>query len=242
MEEKTANWYDRMGKYKARRKRVPKDILQEYKLFQKEQNEQIDRLHLILNDIKKDFFNKALDVPYKFIKKVLDNKRHFLNHFTDNERDYSKFRDQVMAANLEWICNELYPDEKIIIWAHNAHIYKNYQTITKYRPMGSLISKALMDDSYYIGLFMYEGEAALINRTVYKIGKPPKKSLEDYMNHTDSSISFLDFSNVVSQPFNKWIFEKTLILEHGTMQKLITPAEQFDGIFFVKEVSPPHYI
>ncbi|RDW20480.1 erythromycin esterase family protein [Oceanobacillus chungangensis] len=242
VEEKTADWYDRMGKYKARRKRVPKDILQEYKLFQKEQNERIDRLHHILNDIKKYFINIALDMPYKFIKKALDNKRLFLNHFTDNDRVYSKFRDQVMAANLEWICNELYPNEKIIIWAHNAHIYKNYQSITKYRPMGSLISKALMDDSYYIGLFMYEGEAALINRTVYKIGKPPKKSLEDYMNHTDSVISFLDFSNVNPRSFNKWIFEKTLILEHGTMQKLITPAEQFDGIFFVKEVSPPHYI
>lgn len=242
VEEKTAHWYGRIGKYKAIRKRVPKNILQEYKLIQRELNELIDRLHHILNDIKKDFINNGLELPYKFIQKGLDNKRLFLNHLTDNYRDFSKFRDQIMAANLEWICNELYPNEKIIIWAHNAHIYKNYQTLTNYRPMGSLISKPLMDDSYYIGLFMYEGEAALLNRTVYKIGHPPKKSLEDYMNHTDSSVSFLDFSNVTAQPFNKWIFGKTLILEHGTIQKLIIPAEQFNGVFFVKKVSPPRYL
>ncbi|MCE7793571.1 erythromycin esterase family protein [Salipaludibacillus sp. CUR1] len=242
VEKVTFDWYYRIGKYKARRKRVPKDIFHKYKSIQKEQNELIDRLHHILIDLKKDFINNGLDVPYKVIQKGLDNKRLFFNHLIDNNRDYSKFRDQIMAANLEWVCNELYPNEKIIIWAHNAHIYKNYQTITKYRPMGSLISKALMDDSYYIGLFMYEGEAALMNRTVYKIAHPPKKSLEDYMSHTDSSISFLDFSNVTPQPFNKWIFKKTLILEHGTMQKLIVPSEQFDGIFFVKKVSPPRYL
>lgn len=243
VEEATVDWYGRIGKYKARRKRVPKDILQEYKLIQKGQNELIDRLHHILSDIEGDFINNGLEVPYKVIQKGLENKQLFLNHFSDNIRDYSKFRDQIMAANLEWICNVLYPNEKIIIWAHNAHIYKNYQTtIYKYKPMGSLLSKKLMNDSYYVGLFMYKGEAALINGKVFKIGHPPKKSLEDYMNHTDSSISFLDFSNVTPHPLNKWIFEKTLILEHGTMQKLIIPAEQFDGVFFVKEVSPPRYL
>ena len=242
VEENTAHWYGRISKYRGRRKRVPKETLQEYKFIQSELNEIIDQLYDLLMDRKKDFINNGLDLPFTFIQKELDNRRLFLNHLTDNYQDYMKYRDQIMAANLEWICNELYPNEKIMIWAHNAHIYKNYQASNHYRPMGSLISKELMDDSYYMGLFMYEGEAHLLNRTVYRIGPPPKKSLENYMNHTDSPVSFLDFSNVTAQPYNKWIFEKTLILEHGTVRKFIIPAEQLSGVFFVKKVSPPRYL
>lgn len=242
VEENTAHWYGRISKYTGRRKRIPKETLQEYKFIQNELNQTIDQLLDLLMEKKKDFINLGLDLPFTFIQKELENRRLFLKHLTDNFQDYMKYRDQIMAANLEWICSELYPNEKIIIWAHNAHIYKNYQTSNNYRPMGSLISKTLMDDSYYLGLFMYEGEAHLLNRTVYRIGPPPKRSLEDYMNHTESSVSFLDFSNVTEQTYNKWIFEKTRILEHGTVRKFIIPAEQLSGVFFVKKVSPPRYL
>ncbi|MBS4192863.1 erythromycin esterase family protein [Bacillus sp. FJAT-49705] len=242
VDEGTLDWYKRIGEYKARRKKVPKTIFQEFQGDQKELIEEITELNHTLRDLEEEFVRKDLHVLYNVIQKVLDNKHRFLNFLSVDRRSYLKFRDQVMADNIKWICNELYPNDRIIIWAHNSHIFKSYETSSKYKPMGSLMSPDIVNQSYYLGLFMYEGKAALDKGTIYDVRKPPKKSLEDYMNHNTTSISFLDFSHASRSESNKWIFSKTLILESGTMQKLIIPAEQMDGIFFIKKVSPPHYL
>ncbi|WP_427137489.1 erythromycin esterase family protein [Psychrobacillus psychrodurans] len=236
------DWYRDIGKYKATRKKVPKYI---YTSFQKDKIvlfDLITQLDIELETWKEEFHRKGLHNPYIVIQKLLDNKRKFIDRLDAKHGDYLKFRDQIMAENIEWICHKLYPDEKIIIWAHNTHIYKNIQSLYSYKPMGSLMSPNLTSQSYYLGLFMYEGNAALNNGSVYELRKPPKKSLEDYMNHSPSPVLFLDFSCVLPNESNKWIFNKTIIMESGTMQQIITPVEQLDGVFFTKKVSPPRYI
>ncbi|MDG5473188.1 erythromycin esterase family protein [Jeotgalibacillus sp. ET6] len=238
----TIDWYKRIGKYKASRKKVPKTIAQEYQKDQQELLDVITELNSKLGDLEDEFLKKDLHIFYKIIQKVLSNKRLFLDFLRVDRRSYLKFRDQVMADNIEWICNELYPNERIIIWAHNSHIFKNYETMFKFKPMGSLMTPDIVSHSYYLGLFMYEGKAALDKGTIYDIKKPPKKSLEDYMNHNTKPVSFLDFSSASQNSLNKFLFSKTLILESGTMHKLIIPAEQMDGIFFIKKISPPHYL
>lgn len=62
------------------------------------------------------------------------------------------------------------------------------------------------------------------------------------MNHSNAPVSFLDLSDVLQTESNKWIFRKTIFLESGTMENVMIPADQLDGIFFVKKVSPPHYL
>lgn len=242
LDKATMDWYMRIGKLKGEGKKIPKHIMQEYLETQKELTELFSSLHKSLEELEKEFIRKDMHIYFQLIQRVIENRRLLLSNLATGQRTYKTIRDQIMAHNLEWICEKLYPNEKIIVWAHNSHIYKNYENLIKYKPMGSLMSPEMVSKSYYLGLFMYEGKAALNNKTIYDLVKPPKKSLEDYMNHNKSSISFLDFSNVSLNELNKWIFNKTLILESGTMQKLITPAQQLDGIFFIKKVSPPHYL
>lgn len=91
-------------------------------------------------------------------------------------------------------------------------------------------------------LFKYQGEVTFDKKTFQKLRKPPKKSLEDYMNHNPYPVSFLDFSRESQNEVNKWIFRTTVIPNSGMMPTLIVPKEQLDGIFFVKEVSPPNYL
>ncbi len=200
----------------------------------------ITHLHHMLKELEEDFVQGELKNEYDVIEKELENKRSFLKHLTAGKGQYFKIRDQIMAGNLEWICNELYPNEKIIIWAHNNHIFKNISG--SYRPMGSLMSQELESQSYYLGFFMYHGEVTFDKKSYEKLSKPAKKSLEDYMNHHPAPISFLDFSRKSPNEDNKWIFRKTVILNSGMMPTLIVPKEQLDGIFFVKEVSPPNYL
>jgi len=40
-------------------------------------------------------------------------------------------RDEGMAANLEWLARERYPDAKIIVWAHNFHIAKDTALVVR---------------------------------------------------------------------------------------------------------------
>ena len=32
------------------------------------------------------------------------------------------YRDEMMAKNVEWLADEAYPNEKIVLWAHNGHV------------------------------------------------------------------------------------------------------------------------
>ncbi|QUG42892.1 erythromycin esterase family protein [Psychrobacillus sp. INOP01] len=242
IDEMIIDWYRHIGKYKAVRKKVPKDISISFQRDKQVLFDMITQTNIELETWKEEFLRKDLYVPYIVVQKILDNKRKFIDKLDAKHREYLKFRDQIMAENLEWICNKLYPNEKIIIWANNTHIYKNIQSLFSHKPMGSLMSPDLINQSYYLGLFMYEGNAALNNGNVYKLRKPPKKSLEDYMNHNQSQVSFLDFASITSNESNKWIFNNTVIMESGTMEQLITPVEQLDGVFFIKKVSPPRYI
>lgn len=243
VDEKIIGWYKNIGKYKAVGKKVPKDVSRSFQRNKKELFDLITQISIELETWKEEFLHKKLYVPYLVIQKILDNKRKFLNILGANNGEYFKFRDQIMAENLEWICNTLYPNEKIIVWAHNTHIYKNIKSsFYSFKPMGSLMNPDLINQSYYLGLFMYEGSAALNNRSVYKLRKPPKKSLEDYLNYNLAQVSFLDFSSTRPIECNNWIFNETVIMESGTKQQVITPAEQLDGVFFTKKVSPPRYI
>ena len=241
VDEALMKWYTCFGSAKSNRKKVPKPVVKEFVLDQRKLAECISSLHKTLKGLEKDFDRKGMHVYFQVIQKVLENKQVLLYNLAKGHRSYGKVRDQMMANNLEWICKEIYPNEKMIVWAHNGHIYKNLKTML-YKPMGSLVSPDIVRQSYYIGLFMYEGKAAFNNGIIYDIKKPPKKSLEDYMNHSNAPVSFLDLSDVLQTESNKWIFRKTIFLESGTMENVMIPADQLDGIFFVKKVSPPHYL
>ncbi|MEW4207598.1 hypothetical protein Q0O85_03490 [Priestia megaterium] len=100
----------------------------------------------------------------------------------------------------------------------------------------------IKEQSYYLGLFMYEGEIHTDTGQPYKIEKPPKKSLEDYMHQVQSPALFTDFSQLEKTSGNKWLFTKTIFLESGTMPTLFVPRDQLDGALLVESVSPPEYL
>lgn len=186
--------------------------------------------------------NQELVCKVKMIIRCLQNRLYFIDHIHHNHRTYKKVREKRMKENLEWVCQELYPDEKIIIWAHNLHIFKQYKTFTGFEPLGAIVSNEIKKQSYYLGLFMYEGEIHTDTGQPYKIEKPPKKSLEDYMHQVQSPALFTDFSQLEKNSDNKWIFTKTIFLESGTMPTLFVPRDQLDGALFVESVSTPEYL
>jgi erythromycin esterase len=243
VESSVFEWYYRMGKYIANRKKVPSEILDNFTIFKKKTSESINDLEVYLNEQSKLYAeNQEISFRFKIIIRCLKNRLYFINHFNNNYRTYKKIREVMMKENLEWLCNELYPDEKIIIWAHNLHIFKNYKTFTRFEPLGSIVSEKIKEESYYLGLFMYRGETMTDTGQPYRVSRVPKKSLEDYMHQVQSPTLFTDFLQLDKIPQNEWIFNKTIFLEGGTMQTLFKPREQLDGALFIEDISCPEYL
>lgn len=85
-------------------------------------------------------------------------------------------RDKAMAANVAWILDQN-PGEKIVLWAHNGHVWRGHGA------MGSYLEDRFGDDHLAVGFATGEGEYAAINRDAGKLQAnplqpPPEGSVE----------------------------------------------------------------
>jgi erythromycin esterase len=154
-------------------------------------------------------------------------------------------RDFGMANNLTFLANELYPDRKIMAWAHNGHIrHDNAGEHERALPtMGQWIRERFRDQLYTIGLYMDRGSAAQNNRVVYSINPAPANSMEWVMANAGSPTLFIDFLHQRRVEGNSWMFERTQQREWGMDPGFpIVPRNQYDGILFIDAVGAPSYI
>lgn len=233
--EASTRWYTKIGQCRAKRGKLPAELLHE---FEEEKAAIFQSIAQLKNELRSHKTSQVLVMLHRF----LVNTEVFFNSIILRSNEYAKCRDHMMAENLEWLLTELYPNEKVIVWAHNFHIFKNYKTLMGYKPVGSLLSKKITEDSYYIGLFTYQGTIVSNDGSEYPMQKPRKKSLEDYLNYKEAEVGFLDFSRMIIKPENKWISRRTIILDSGSFERLIVPNKQLDAVFFIKKVSPPNYL
>lgn len=144
-----------------------------------------------------------------------------------------QIRDQSMATNVDFLVNELYPTEKIIIWAHNGHIANNSNQAPF--PMGSFISDKYGEDVYTIGLYSYGEQseeaksylAGTMQALLYEVGKP-------YL--------FIDLSQHQRASGNEWIFDGLKIYDFVFPDFKPVVRNYFDGILYIDSVSHPHYM
>jgi len=162
--------------------------------------------------------------------------------------DYTQsttIRDKGMADNLIYLADNVYPEEKIIVWAHNFHIRHNNQIIPEYfelKTMGYWLSQYFESEIYTVGLYMYRGEAAMNNGETYSIQPASSGSLESIFYRTRRKYCFLDLSLQQLNNCSLWIFEQITAKSWGTNDLRMILTEQYDGILFIDTVSPPQYI
>ncbi|MDA1478056.1 erythromycin esterase family protein [Bacillus changyiensis] len=179
---------------------------------------------------------------FQIIRRVIAKRIDFISMLSHGMRKALQIRDQAMADNLKWYVTNMYPDEKVIIWAHNGHIAKNIKNIIGFRSIGSYLPESIKTQSYRIGMFMYEGSAAHNNREVYEVKKPPQHSIEQYMASTHLPISFLDLTSPSNHGDSMWIHDTITAMDGGLGEMTIKPSGQYDGLVLVKSVTPPTYI
>ncbi|MDB4915092.1 MAG: Erythromycin esterase [Gemmatimonadetes bacterium] len=158
-------------------------------------------------------------------------------------------RDSAMAANLDFLLDDLYAGKKVIVWAHNGHIRYDGSTrsqsdTTRNAPhsMGAFIAAHRRAELYTVGLFMYQGAAAWNDRRAYPIAPTRSGSLESILHRAPWRYSFLDFSMAKREVGNEWIWHPLSALSWGTTEERLVPRDEYDGVLFIDTVHLPHYL
>ena len=147
-----------------------------------------------------------------------------------------------MAENLSFLANTIYPGKKIIVWAHNFHLRHNVKGEESGYHMGAWVVKEFRPVLYTIGLYMYQGEAAWNDGSIYTIYPPTKDSLEAICYRARCKYLFVDMLNQVESEGNSWMFTSIVAKSWGKYSYVMVLRDQYDGILFIHTVNPPDYL
>lgn len=161
-----------------------------------------------------------------------------------------EIRDRGMADNVDFVLDELHPDSKVMVWAHNFHIQHRGFGSDESRPdsargprtMGTWVAERHRPELYTIGLFMYRGSGAMNNRVVYQITPPAPGSLEAILHRAPWRYAFVDLARASAGPGTAWMSRPISARQWGTTPETIVPREEYDGILFVDTTWPPQYV
>lgn len=208
------------------------------------------------------------------VRKLLDEKRAMLiqatseaafNHArqcaqvvlqaaTMNIRDQNSYgvRDRSMAENVRWLAEEAYPNQKIVLWAHNGHVGDG--SIVGAESMGHHLRTMFGSKMVIFGFGFDFGEirALTLKDNQMITGPIPQKvppamagSAEALLRQGGSSRYLLDFRTIPpTSPLGKWLAEDQLLQEPGAayspddpaaMFAPLTLSKTFDGLIFIRE-------
>jgi erythromycin esterase len=169
----------------------------------------------------------------------------FIEQLTTESTVSTEHRDLGMSANLTFVTEQLYPGEKVVVWAHNFHIrHANHEVVPLPAPftMGHWQKARLSDDLYTVGLYMYTGTTAANDRSVYPIAPAQTGSVESILYRARRHWMFVDLSGAEVSAGTSWMDGSVTANAWGVNPLSMTPRNQYDGILFVHSVSPPDYL
>ncbi|WP_042222310.1 erythromycin esterase family protein [Oceanobacillus manasiensis] len=236
-------------------KELPNDLKQKFQKFDDRVNEILKMERIKKKEIQKEFEElinlgeillqelKGIDLlnEQRLKKGIIHSINNRVDYFKANiEKGFSQlfeYRDYLMARNLEYLAEELYPNEKIIIWAHNLHIKKlsSSSLLSPYKSMFENTNNNIKEQSIVIGYYAKEGKYGNPFGEVFSFKKVNKKHLEWLLNQTMYESFFIP-----CQP--SWANQKMKVLESGGLRLTIKPIEQYDGIIFFKNVNPTGFL
>lgn len=156
--------------------------------------------------------------------------------------DHGAVRDPLMAQNITRLAELAYPHEKLIVWAHNAHISKQFPDESGHLPMGSYLSQRWGDQLATIGLFMFRGVSANNVRTPVIVKPPLPGSLEAYAYSLRLGALYLRVPQVDAPGSgDDWLHRPILFYVWGDDNEVDTMAGSYDGLIIIDRSTMPHY-
>jgi len=155
------------------------------------------------------------------------------------------YRDRAMARNVEWLADEKYPGQKLILWAHNGHVVSDGDQ------MGGWLRKRFGAAYYAVGTAYRRGEIWAYgvegnqNRGIgaWPVAPAPEGSGDAVLSGAGSPLFFLDVRSVPPDgPLGGWLAARhrfnlasgvVLIGKENMVTSVVRDA--YDGLMFVEE-------
>ncbi len=174
---------------------------------------------------------------------------------TLGKADRRALRDSVMAENVTSLAESAFPGEKIVVWAHNAHIDKrasqrrladrSAETL-RFRldeargvtMMGEILHARYGSSSYVVGLFMASGTYRTQNGNS-RVRRLRRDSIEFLLHEADVAATYMDFATNADPIGRRWLTSRTRVLYAGPYWYSIVPAQHFDAVVVITNANVP---
>ncbi|OEH94395.1 erythromycin esterase family protein [Bacillus solimangrovi] len=225
--------------------------------WNKEAKKLINQYNDLLSGIEEQSSNLAKQLDFneiKLLNKVFEQRIYLLSNVFNREEYYTNWRygynlrDVVMAENLVWLLEEMYPNEKFVVWAHNGHIMKKSSKVltdSSGIPLVSFVEnlpERIKEQSYIIGLYMYSGKRADVYREIFDVNMDHKKnSIEYRLNEPGYPVSFINIDITDNETNSYWWNSEVSSKSEGVYESSFIPSEQYDGLILIQQANPPNY-
>jgi len=161
------------------------------------------------------------------------------------------YRDEMMAKNVEWLADEVYPHEKIVLWAHNFHVSFGHAMGEK--SMGTWLKERFGRSLYVTGFAFRRGQLRAVGSAsgqmkglaAHDVPPAPEGSGDAVLSAAGLPLFFLNMSGLPpDSQLRRWLAENRLYYDVGAVWQtadaeanlsLEAPARFYDGLIFVEE-------
>jgi len=162
------------------------------------------------------------------------------------------FRDEMMARNVEWLADQVHPNERLVLWAHNGHVRLSDDVGSK--SMGGWLRQRFGRQMYVVGFAFRRGEVRAVSMekgkfsgspVTHKVPPSPEGTGDAVFSATGLPLFFLDLSGVPeASALGRWLAESHLYHSLGAAWVTDDPesnlhaetmSRAYDGLIFVEE-------
>ncbi len=163
---------------------------------------------------------------------------------TGFQRSYDP-RNRQMAHSIEWLAEEEYAGEKIIVWIATSHGVRNLsslevdgeQRFEGHVSVGDRLADIFDDGIYTLGMATFGGEQGAFywSDPVRTIEAPRANSLEALMGALPYDYSLLNFTDV---PETHWLSTPQIARPMGYREMRADWTEVIDALLFIRTMEP----
>ncbi len=166
---------------------------------------------------------------------------------------YAASRDQSMAENVRWLAEQKFPGQKIVLWAHNAHVGSTITSGPK--PMGAHLRETYGDKMVVLGFASHSGEVrakGLISGkwqpggpVALKLAPPKPISIEGLFAETGLPRAVIDFRHMANDnALAKWLTQPRLHRSIGagfdpdsanSVYEEVDLPKAYDGLIYIAQ-------
>lgn len=159
-------------------------------------------------------------------------------------------RDTAMAENLLWWLNGSLKDRKVIVWAHNYHVMKDFfsvaseEAMLKSRgpsagPMGRFLNEALGREMYTIAALSHHGRTGYAGEEARDLPEAPAGSLQALLHETGRPYLFVDLRDL---PAEHWLRRERVATFNEYEPMALDWSRLYDGVLFLDEQRAPERV